>query len=70
MERTPTDGPRVSVPRIITALGVGITLAPLVASCGSGGRSPALGGSQAIFAQGAQILTPNSAPKLAQRVGG
>ena len=45
MERTPTDRPRVSGPRIVTALGIGITLAALVASCGSGGRSPATGGS-------------------------
>ena len=37
--------------------------------------TPAMGNpdeinSQAIFAQVAQILTPNSAPKLAQRGGG
>jgi D-alanyl-D-alanine carboxypeptidase len=43
MERTPTNRPRVSVPRIITALGIGIALAALVASCGPGGRSPVTG---------------------------
>ena len=34
------------------------------------GNSDQINDSQAMFAQVAQILTPNSAPKLAQRVGG
>jgi CubicO group peptidase (beta-lactamase class C family) len=45
MEPTPTDRPRVSVPRVITGLAIGIILAALVASCGSSRRSPATGGS-------------------------